>query len=409
MADSISKNSGTQELNYEALVAEALQLVQKLSGSVWTDFNVHDPGVTLLEEIVFAITELGYKTNFDIEDYLASKDNVIDLQREALFTPDQVDVPGVATLCDYSSLFSQKMEGVSSVKFLECDNGVYNVCIYALKTGELERPLVQRRLLDSFTKLWNEWRNLGENVVSVDIEWTQNVEKKCLEQSTKKSSCVARVRSAMRNDFLEFSPIAEQFPTIYREGENAEPLQAYLAPVEALFKKFLATLDNFTDDFSVDHVSTDTVRYNRILNQMLAVYGVRFPDDLFRKIHGEREDSASTFLLKSKLKYLQLLPEWHLHRCGKHFRERIEVMLGVKTQIFDGIFFENGFGKVYVVWERPERYAEDVRRGMEAFVRRHLPAHLVPLFYWVPKSLDEKCNSSWFEKNQRYMSESIWI
>ena len=37
---------------------------QKFSGEKWTDYNYHDPGITLLEQICYAITDLGYKSNF---------------------------------------------------------------------------------------------------------------------------------------------------------------------------------------------------------------------------------------------------------------------------------------------------------------------------------------------------------
>lgn len=412
MADTISKNSGALDLDYEALRTDALQLVQKLSGNLWTDFNIHDPGVTLLEEIVFAITELGYKTSFNIEDYLTSKENKIDYQREALFTAEQVRECFPVTREDYSEFFTKNMPSVSRVVFDECVDGFYSVRIVPQKEMEyFDKPEAEKVLLNHFAKLWNEWRNLGEEVRSINFDWNLVAfcEKPAIRVLPKSSINLLAMDTPQHRDFLDFSPIIEQFPTIYRTGANAKALRKFLKPVETLFKAFLKTLDDFAEIFSVSEIKTDYVSYNRILNQMLAIYGTRFPDELFRKIHGEREDSVSVDLLKSKSRYLQKLPELHMHRCGKRFRERIEMMLGVKTQVFDGIFFENGFGKVYIVWEHPERYTEDVRHEMEFFVREELPAHLIPLFYWVPKGVPDNCSNSWLEKNREYMSESLWI
>jgi hypothetical protein len=70
MIKKVSPNTDMQGLDYETLRLEGIRLIQKLSKRVWTDFNPHDPGVTILEQIVYALTDLGYKTNFDITTFL---------------------------------------------------------------------------------------------------------------------------------------------------------------------------------------------------------------------------------------------------------------------------------------------------------------------------------------------------
>ena len=37
--------------DYEQLRREAIAHVQALSGNTWTDYNLHDPGVTILEQL----------------------------------------------------------------------------------------------------------------------------------------------------------------------------------------------------------------------------------------------------------------------------------------------------------------------------------------------------------------------
>jgi hypothetical protein len=56
--------------NYEVLYQEGLKWIEKLSGKVWTDYNTHDPGITTLELLCYAITDLGYRTSFDMADLL---------------------------------------------------------------------------------------------------------------------------------------------------------------------------------------------------------------------------------------------------------------------------------------------------------------------------------------------------
>jgi hypothetical protein len=59
-------------MDYARLRAEGLRLLGRLTGAQWTDFNTHDPGITILEQLCFAITELGYRSNFPVADLLAA-------------------------------------------------------------------------------------------------------------------------------------------------------------------------------------------------------------------------------------------------------------------------------------------------------------------------------------------------
>ncbi len=61
-----------KSMDYNFLREEGLRHIEKLAGSLWTDYNSHDPGITLLEVLCYAITDLGYRTNFPVEDLLAS-------------------------------------------------------------------------------------------------------------------------------------------------------------------------------------------------------------------------------------------------------------------------------------------------------------------------------------------------
>ena len=57
-------------MDYLHLKRLFIDYAQELSGDTWTDFNEHDPGVTILENISYALTELSYKTQFDFEKLL---------------------------------------------------------------------------------------------------------------------------------------------------------------------------------------------------------------------------------------------------------------------------------------------------------------------------------------------------
>lgn len=74
-------------LNFQTLRDIGIAHLQTLSGKIWTDYNLHDPGVTILEVLCYTVTDLGYRNNLDIQDLLA-----LDSQQPEnnFFTPDQI-------------------------------------------------------------------------------------------------------------------------------------------------------------------------------------------------------------------------------------------------------------------------------------------------------------------------------
>ena len=63
-----------QSEDYALLRNEGLTQLGDLASKLWTDYNVHDPGITFLELLCYAITELGYRTGYDIKDLLTREE-----------------------------------------------------------------------------------------------------------------------------------------------------------------------------------------------------------------------------------------------------------------------------------------------------------------------------------------------
>ena len=66
---------GDISMDFEQLRTEGISHLEDLATYIWTDFNAHDPGITILEVLCYAITDLGYRANLPIEDILASGAN----------------------------------------------------------------------------------------------------------------------------------------------------------------------------------------------------------------------------------------------------------------------------------------------------------------------------------------------
>ena len=106
-------DEATAPLDHEQLFAIGLQHVRRLASRIWNDYNVHDPGITTLELLAFAITDLSYRASFPIEDLLASAaDNEAEMG-EQFFTARQIFPNRALTLNDYRKLLID-IEGVQN-------------------------------------------------------------------------------------------------------------------------------------------------------------------------------------------------------------------------------------------------------------------------------------------------------
>lgn len=84
-------------LNYDFLRAEGIKHIQQLAGHVWTDHNTHDPGITILEQLCYAITDLGYRIDNNIKDLLGTDGSS---SFEELYGPAEILTVNPVTLLD---------------------------------------------------------------------------------------------------------------------------------------------------------------------------------------------------------------------------------------------------------------------------------------------------------------------
>jgi hypothetical protein len=71
----IIKNiSLSKSQDFDSLRREGVEHITQLSSALWTDYNLHDPGITILETLCYAITDLGFRTTYPIRDLLTVLD-----------------------------------------------------------------------------------------------------------------------------------------------------------------------------------------------------------------------------------------------------------------------------------------------------------------------------------------------
>ncbi len=89
-------------LDFEILRREGLEHIGNLSGKIWTDHNVHDPGITILEVLVYALMDLGYKTNLPFQDLITPQNNTN--EEDNFLTPLEALTINPVTITDYRKL-----------------------------------------------------------------------------------------------------------------------------------------------------------------------------------------------------------------------------------------------------------------------------------------------------------------
>ena len=111
-----TENYSSESQRFDELLQEGISYIQNLSGEKWTDYNYHDPGITILEQLCFAITDLGYKSNFSIEDLLMLGVDDFDFENKNLFIPpNKIFSSNPSTFNDFRRLIIDSIDEINNV------------------------------------------------------------------------------------------------------------------------------------------------------------------------------------------------------------------------------------------------------------------------------------------------------
>lgn len=164
-------------MDFEFLRKNGIALLQQLSGNSWTDFNLHDPGLTILEQLCFSITELAYRTDFPLQDLLANESGKIDYQKNAFFIKEEILTSNPVTINDFRKVIIDEIEVVKNVWLYPLTSaysdgalsGLYKILVQVdPKTAEklLIDESVSVGIADQVRKCFVAKRNLCEDIIN---------------------------------------------------------------------------------------------------------------------------------------------------------------------------------------------------------------------------------------------------
>jgi hypothetical protein len=194
---SIARHKGSAgEYSFERLRKDAIARLQELARNEWTDYNEHDPGVTILEALCYALTDVIYRADFAVADFLVDKNGAVDWGRQGLLPAEDVFPCRPTTELDYRTAILDEVKEVENVRLdtvLEGGKptGLFRVLLrlrphtaglgvtgaghkssLAGKAKDRDADAIKRRVWEAFSGV----RNLCNDIDSIDVIDTQEFE-----------------------------------------------------------------------------------------------------------------------------------------------------------------------------------------------------------------------------------------
>lgn len=120
------KSASEDDLDFFYLRKKGIEYIESFGSKFWTDFNEHDPGITMLEMLCYAISDLGMRLNLPIENILESNDINKGIPKQ-FFKASEVLSSSPVTQNDYRKLFID-IDGVRNCWLAKHEKKVYVDC-----------------------------------------------------------------------------------------------------------------------------------------------------------------------------------------------------------------------------------------------------------------------------------------
>lgn len=158
--------------DYYRLRREGVGFIEQMGSRHWTDYNLHDPGITLLEALCYALTEIGYRLGWEIKDLLMPADPGKDTQ-QPFFTAREILTVNPWTTDDFRRLLID-LDGVRNAwvfcRDCACDLNWYAWCEKEqLQLGYLP-PLTSNPLVRAGTLQKTSARGLYDVLLELEAD-----------------------------------------------------------------------------------------------------------------------------------------------------------------------------------------------------------------------------------------------
>ena len=191
-------------MDYAFLRAEGLKWIERYGSDLWTDYNTHDPGITIMELLSYAITDLGYRTSFPLKDLLSTEKNNKRNFKSQFYSARKILPTRPVSEIDLRKLFISA-DGVKNAWLLKADeplfvdvknehivaakpdhekyhqfqlNGIYDVKVeldMKYKDGSDWDDAKRQEVFDDLRECFHKHRNLCEDLRNIELVEEQKI------------------------------------------------------------------------------------------------------------------------------------------------------------------------------------------------------------------------------------------
>ena len=405
-------------MNFALLRAEGIKHIERLGGKIWTDYNTHDPGITILEQLCYAITDLSYRLDFEMQDLLAPPPGE---SRKQFYTAREILTVNPLTINDYRKILID-IDGVKNawlepiknsqppiyydpnrhtLTFEDKEftqpvnlNGLYRILI------EKDKNIDETKLVENITSKLNRCRNLGEDFASVEIIPIEAITIKAeieVEEGFDVNELMAKIYFELDKfispslDFFSLKELLEQgkSPEVIFEGPTLE--HGFLDDQQ--LENFTKKNELYTSDFIqiiLDIEGIKTVRSIAITNQQspqpeaweewVLKLGSNFTpqlqdlDSLIAHIAFDKRQISCALELDKVQSFLASLQQQNTKLLSTTAIKDIPIPVGEYRELSDYESIQNDFPATYGIGEIGLPFSASVQRKAQA---KQLQAYLM--------------------------------
>jgi hypothetical protein len=217
-------------MDFAGLYQEGLDFIQKASGKIWTDHNSHDPGMTMLDQLCYLITDLSYRLDFDIKDILASPSGEILNQ---FFTARQILTSAPLNINDFRKLLID-IKGVKNAWLEPIEYPLPE--IYYDPEILYEHPETKEKKQSPGLTTWYSWH--CKDLKSINIKGLYRV---LIQKEPDTDKTEAELKKQAEKALLANRNLCEDFP------------QISILPTETIFLKAEIQMQDETGNIDFEH------------------------------------------------------------------------------------------------------------------------------------------------------------
>ncbi|CAM3839891.1 MULTISPECIES: hypothetical protein [Flavobacterium] len=215
--------------DFKSLKQEGLAHIQEVSGNEWTNLNSSDPGVTILDQLCYALTELGYCNDFSINDILTNADDKL-IIKDQFYLPKEILTTAPVTINDYIKYIVDEVDEVENViivpkqSSLSYSKGTYSV--YLSTKPIITNSIAIATICQTVFYRLNKRRNIGELfLMPLQLEKVIYTVSGILQlnNEAEKNTTLASIQNKIRN-YIFPKAIQEEDNQLLLEGENSDTL-----------------------------------------------------------------------------------------------------------------------------------------------------------------------------------------